>query len=88
MFPHWEVSAGKSLRPGAAVSCLGATHVRRRWNEEGREYAVTADDSAYATFLLEGDVVAHFNSSWAVRVRRDDLFTLQVDGTRDRPSAA
>jgi predicted dehydrogenase len=26
-------------------------------------------------------VIAHINSSWAVRVRRDDLLTLQVDGT-------
>ncbi len=82
MFPHWRYLLENLFGRVRAVSCLGATHVRRRWNEEGREYAVTADDSAYATFLLEGDVVAHFNSSWAVRVRRDDLFTLQVDGTR------
>jgi predicted dehydrogenase len=81
MFPHWRYLLENLFGGVRAVSCLGATHVRRRWNEEGREYAVTADDSAYATFLLEGGVVAHFNSSWAVRVRRDDLFTLQVDGT-------
>src|SRR5208283_4671142 len=37
--------------------------------------------SAYATFELEGGIVAHFNSSWCVRVRRDDLLTVQVDGT-------
>src|SRR5207247_764109 len=43
---------------------------------------VTADDAAYATFRLAGDVVAHFNSSWSVRVRRDDLVTFQVDGTK------
>ena len=30
---------------------------------------------------LEGGIIAHFNSSWCVRVRRDDLFTMQVDGT-------
>ena len=42
----------------------------------------TADDAAYATFELEGDVIAHFNSSWTTRVRRDDLLTLQVDGTK------
>ncbi len=81
MFPHWRYLLENLFGRVRAVSCLGATHVRRRWNEAGREYAVTADDSAYATFLLEGGVVAHFNSSWAVRVRRDDLFTLQVDGT-------
>jgi predicted dehydrogenase len=63
------------------VTCLGATHIPRRWNESGEPYACTADDAAYATFALEGGVVAHFNSSWCVRVRRDDLFTLQVDGS-------
>ena len=41
----------------------------------------TADDAAYATFQLAGGIVAHFNSSWDVRVRRDDLLTIQVDGT-------
>ncbi len=66
MFPHWRYLLENLFGRVRAVSCLGATHVRRRWNEAGREYAVTADDSAYATFLLEGGVVAHFNSSWAV----------------------
>jgi len=65
-----------------SVSCLGATHVAERWDEAGRPYPCTADDSAYSTFELEGGVVAHFNSSWTVRVRRDDLLTLQVDGTK------
>jgi predicted dehydrogenase len=65
-----------------AVSAVGATHVPRRWDEAGKPYDCTADDSAYATFELEGDIVAQFNSSWTVRVRRDDLLTIQVDGTR------
>jgi predicted dehydrogenase len=64
-----------------AVSCLATTHIPTRWDEAGRPYRCTADDSAYATFQLEGGIVAHFNSSWNVRVRRDDLLTLQVDGT-------
>jgi predicted dehydrogenase len=65
-----------------AVSCLGATHIPWRWDEGGRRYRATADDAAYATFRLAGGAIAHFNSSWTVRVRRDDLLTLQVDGTR------
>src|SRR5262249_33576737 len=52
-----------------------------RWNEANEPYHCTADDSAYATFELEGGIIAHFNSSWCVRVRRDDLLTLQIDGT-------
>ena len=50
--------------------------------KQGKPYQCTADDSAYATFELEGGIIAHFNSSWCVRVRRDDLLTIQVDGTR------
>src|SRR5690606_1924410 len=61
---------------------LAATHIPERIDENGKRYRATADDSAYGTFELEGGVIAHFNSSWVVRVRRDDLLTVQVDGTR------
>ncbi len=82
MLCHWRYVLDNLFGPVRAVSCLGATHVPQRWDEQGKPYACTADDSAYATFLLEGDIVAHFNSSWCVRVRRDDLLTVQVDGTK------
>ncbi len=65
-----------------AVSCLGTTHIDKRWDEKGQAYKATADDAAYATFELDNGIVAHINSSWCVRVRRDDLFVLQVDGTQ------
>ena len=68
--------------PVRAVSCLGATHIPERVDEKGQVYQCTADDAAYASFELDGAIIAHFNSSWAVRVRRDDLLTLQVDGTK------
>src|SRR6185436_9017492 len=61
---------------------FGATHIPHRWDENGKKYKATADDAAYATFKLAGGAIAHFNSSWTVRVRRDDLLTLQVDGTK------
>jgi predicted dehydrogenase len=64
-----------------SLSCLGATHIPQRWDEAGKPYKCTADDSAYATFTLHNGTICHFNSSWCVRVRRDDLLTLQVDGT-------
>jgi len=63
-----------------AVNCLGATHIPERWDEQGRRYKATADDAAYATFEIEGGIVAQFNCSWCTRVRRDDLLTVQVDG--------
>ncbi|KPV47930.1 oxidoreductase, partial [Kouleothrix aurantiaca] len=37
---------------------------------------------AYGTFQLDGGIIAQINSSWAVRVYRDELFSLQVDGTQ------
>lgn len=82
MFAHWRYVLDEVFGHVTAVSCLGATHVGQRWDEAGRPYACTADDAAYATFELEGGVVAQFNSSWCVRVRRDDLLTIQVDGTK------
>jgi len=82
MLCHWRYLLDNVFGKVKSVSCLGATHIPQRIDENGKPYKCTADDAAYATFELEGDVIAHFNSSWTVRVRRDDLLTLQVDGTR------
>ncbi len=82
MLCHWRYVLDNVFAPVKAVSCVGATHIPSRTDEAGRAYECTADDSAYATFELEGGIIAHFNSSWCVRVRRDDLLTLQVDGTK------
>jgi predicted dehydrogenase len=82
MLCHWRYVLDNLFAPVKSVSCLGATHIPSRVDEAGQTYECTADDSAYATFELEGGIIAHFNSSWCVRVRRDDLLTLQVDGTR------
>ena len=82
MLCHWRYVLDNLFGEVKAVSCRGATHIPWRWDENGRKYKATADDAAYATFELAGGVIAHFNSAWTVRVRRDDLLTLQVDGTR------
>jgi len=82
MLCHWRYVLDNLFGTVKAVSCLGATHIPRRWDEAGRPYDATADDAAYATFELEGGIIAHFNSSWCTRVRRDDLLTIQVDGTQ------
>ena len=82
MLCHWRYVLDNLFGEVKAVSCLGATHIPFRWDEHGKKYKATADDAAYATFQLAGGVIAHFNSSWTVRVRRDDLLTLQVDGTK------
>ena len=56
--------AGQPVRQRQGGSCLGATHIPERIDEQGKRYKADADDAAYATFELEGGVIAHFNSSW------------------------
>ena len=81
MLCHWEYLIANLFGEVQAVSCLGATHIPERIDEQGKPYACTADDAAYSTFELAGGTIVHFNSSWCVRVYRDELLTLQVDGT-------
>ncbi|MGO4854714.1 Gfo/Idh/MocA family protein [Phaeovulum sp. W22_SRMD_FR3] len=81
MLCHWRYVLDNVVAPVKSVSCTTATHIADRWDEKGQHYKATADDAAYATFMLEGDIVAHINSSWCTRVRRDDLVTFQIDGT-------
>ena len=81
MICHWRYLLDNTFGNVKAVSCLGSTHIPERSDELGRRYKATADDAAYATFQLDGGIIAHFNSSWCTRVRRDDLLTLHVDGT-------
>ncbi|AWJ89262.1 gfo/Idh/MocA family oxidoreductase [Azospirillum baldaniorum] len=81
MVCHWRYVLDNLFGQVKSVSCLGAIHIPERWDEQGKRYQATADDAAYATFELEGGVIAHINSSWATRVYRDDLVTFQVDGT-------
>jgi predicted dehydrogenase len=82
MLCHWRYVLDNLFGKVRGVFCLGATHIPQRVDEQGKVYSCTADDAAYATFELEGGVIAHFNSSWVTRVRRDDLLTIQVDGTK------
>jgi len=81
MLCHWRYVLDNTFGNVKSVSCLGATHIPERVDEAGSRYKATADDAAYATFQLDGGIIAHFNCSWATRVRRDDLLTLHVDGT-------
>ncbi|MEX0747410.1 MAG: Gfo/Idh/MocA family oxidoreductase, partial [Rhodothermales bacterium] len=81
MFPHWQYVLGGLFGSVRTVTAVGATHIPTRIDEKGERYRATADDAAYAIFELEGGIIAQVGSSWAVRVRRDDLLTIQVDGT-------
>jgi predicted dehydrogenase len=81
MMCHWRYVLDNLFGEVKNICCLGATHIGERWDEQGKPYKATADDAAYALIELEGGVIATLNSSWCVRVRRDDLVTFQVDGT-------
>ncbi len=81
MLCHWRYVLDNIFGPVKSVNTLGAIHIPERVDEHGKTYAATADDAAYSTFIVGDDIIVNINSSWAVRVYRDELFTLQVDGT-------
>ncbi|AKU15632.1 Gfo/Idh/MocA family protein [Luteipulveratus mongoliensis] len=81
MFCHWSYVLENILGRVTGVTAKAVTHIPERADEQGRTYKATADDAAYAIFELEGGVIAQVNSSWAVRVFRDELVEFQVDGT-------
>ncbi|AMO24806.1 Gfo/Idh/MocA family protein [Ramlibacter tataouinensis] len=85
MMCHWRYVLDNLFGQVKSISCLGATHIPERWDEQGNKYQATADDAAYAIAELVGHdgepIIAQLNMSWATRVRRDDLVTFHVDGT-------
>ena len=81
MFPHWRYVLEHLFAPVQSVYSQTATHIPRRWDEQGQPYQATADDSAYGILELAGGIVAQLHSSWAVRVNRRELVEFQVDGT-------
>lgn len=82
MFPHWRYIIETLFGPIRAVSCRVATRIPQRWKESGEPFKVDVEDEAFATLELEGGIHAQINSSWVTRVRRDDLLTIQVDGSQ------
>lgn len=80
MICHWRYVIDNLFGEIKSLSCIGATHIPQRWDEQHQPYQATADDAVYATFELHNGTIVQINSSWCVRVRRDDLVTFQVDG--------
>jgi predicted dehydrogenase len=81
MFCHWHYVLENLFGPVRAVTAKAVTHIPERWDERGTRYQATADDAAYAILELDGGIIAQINSSWAVRVDREELVRFQVDGT-------
>ena len=85
MFCHWNYVLEGIIGKVKSVTATAVTHIPTRWDEQDHAYDATADDASYGLFEMEtpaGDpVIAQINSSWAVRVYRDELVEFQVDGT-------
>lgn len=81
MFPHWRYVIDTLFGPIKAVSSVGAITIPERVDERGQTYKSTAEDTAHATFELVNGALVHINSSWQMRVRREEILQLQVDGT-------
>jgi predicted dehydrogenase len=82
MLCHWRYVVDNLFGDVRQVMCLGATHLDKRWDEQGKPYIADSDDAAYATFITEKGIICQFNSSWCTRVNRRELFEMHVDGTK------
>ena len=81
MYPHWRYVVEGLLGPIARVVAAATTATPERIDERGQRYRVDVEDTAHALLAMESGAVGVITSSWATRVRRDDLMTLQIDGT-------
>ena len=81
MVPHWRYVIEGILGPIRRVATAAATAIPERVDEAGKRYRADVDDTSLTLAELESGAVGAILCSWATRVRRDDLLTLQIDGT-------
>jgi predicted dehydrogenase len=81
MVPHWRYVIEGILGPIRRVVTAATTAIPERVDEDGKRYRVDVDDTSLTLAELASGAVGAIVCSWATRVRRDDLMTLQVDGT-------
>ena len=81
MHPHWRYVIESILGPIRRIVTAAATAAPERIDEAGARYRVDVEDTATTLVELASGAIGTIISSWATRVRRDDLMTLQVDGT-------
>jgi predicted dehydrogenase len=82
MYPHWRYVIEGLLGPMRRVVTALATATPERIDEQGARYPVDVEDTASTIVELENGAIGTILSSWATRVRRDDLLTFQIDGTK------
>ena len=81
MYPHWRYVIESMLGPIRRVASARSAAQPERVDEAGKRYSVDVDDSALTLVELASGALGSIVCSWATRVRRDDLLTLQIDGT-------
>jgi predicted dehydrogenase len=81
MYPHWRYLLTSLIGRIKAVSCRKVTQIPKRIDEAGEAYDVDVEDEVFATFEFESGAFAQVTTSWATRVKRDDLIQIQIDGT-------
>jgi predicted dehydrogenase len=81
MYTHWRYLTASLLGPIKSVSCRKITQQKKRWDEAGKPFDVDVEDEVFATFEFESGALAQVTTSWASRVKRDDLIQIQIDGT-------
>ena len=87
MYPHFRYMIENLLGPIRRVVCALSTATPERIDEHGARYAVDVEDTASTIVELESGATGTILSSWATRVRRDDLLTFQIDGTQGSANA-
>jgi predicted dehydrogenase len=81
MYPHWRYVIEGLLGPIRRVVTGINTAIPDRIDEAGNRYRADVDDTSLTLAELASGAIGTIACSWATRVRRDDLLTLQVDGT-------
>ncbi|HYS49444.1 MAG TPA: Gfo/Idh/MocA family oxidoreductase [Xanthobacteraceae bacterium] len=81
MYPHWRYVIEGLVGRIRRVTCAMSTATPERVDEGGETYRVDVEDAAATLVELDNGAFGAILSSWATRVRRDDLFVLQIDGT-------
>jgi predicted dehydrogenase len=82
MYSHFRYLIEGVLGPIRRVCTSATTAVPERLDEAGARYAVDVEDQATTLIELASGATGVAIASWATRVRRDDLMTFQIDGTK------
>ena len=82
MFPHWRYVIDHLFGAPTALTCHMRTAQPKRWDEQHRPYDVDVEDEARAILEFPGGLVGEVFSSWATRIRRDDMLVVTAEGTQ------